>query len=623
MFKRSHSSKPSNSISNSARKKLIQDVQSNFFDELKELQRPAHNQLTIILDQLIPSGLTVSKASTHLNHQLLIYNDPQPQPIWIKLDRGNGSLIPTLYTLLKYPNLLPILPTTKLVLGKLTQGADLMVPGLLKSDLQSIQHLKKGALVSIAESTDQLHDHIWAVGSLAVDAIDLLSAQSGKAVITIHTRNDSLWNAGSQQIPAQLEIPPIPEALESSVVEQLPLQNLSIHDSSSHPTEPAIDVPSPTTPKLPADEVDRILSSALLLNLWTGQLDSELPMPASYFYSNYILPSRPFDCPRSIGVKDSSAKSLSKWLKILQKKQVLTIKEDRKGGETLIMTVNGSHPDLQGFVKYRTIADQERQDPNQPQQGDNQKQTSSTLLSCSRLTKTVITPLFKVRKVAEGLNWVVETEIDPEGLHTRQTIKEHLNTYLSRQLELQKQREKLVDQSLIQPDPLLMKALLLGHNRNDGTINKRMNRNQILELLLRGSFDPWWRLERNDELVVEKKGDYPTIVLKLKKKSGSKQATLITGLELFGIDPVQLSKELKTLCAGSTTTRPAPPDVSSKIPKEVLKPCRSLSSHNGTNDGPRVGSTLIEVECQGDQRQFLKQTLVKSCSIPRDFVQVI
>ncbi|KAI9624414.1 hypothetical protein KEM48_008997 [Puccinia striiformis f. sp. tritici PST-130] len=122
MFKRAHSTKPGTRITGSARKKLISSINQE------------------IAAQALPPSISISRAYTHLKEQISIYYDDQPNPIYFQAE---SRLVPTIYTLLEHPRLLPILETNSVVLDKLTNGADLMRPGLLRTDLQKITHLKK------------------------------------------------------------------------------------------------------------------------------------------------------------------------------------------------------------------------------------------------------------------------------------------------------------------------------------------------------------------------------------------------------------------------------------------------------------------------------------------------
>lgn len=90
MFKRPHQTKPAAPISSSARKKLINEACSAFFCHNPLL--PAQKNL---VQKLIPEGLRMARVSTHLNNSLLLYTDMDGQPLWFKLDKGQGILVPS------------------------------------------------------------------------------------------------------------------------------------------------------------------------------------------------------------------------------------------------------------------------------------------------------------------------------------------------------------------------------------------------------------------------------------------------------------------------------------------------------------------------------------------------
>ncbi|MBW0498240.1 hypothetical protein O181_037955 [Austropuccinia psidii MF-1] len=647
MFKRSHSVKPFNSITNSARKKLIKDSLINFSsnssnpsnldhqDHLKENDNHRDIDLVSALNQLIPSGLRLCKAFTHLNQKLLIYSDLDQQPIWFQIDKpGNLQLIPTIYTLLKYPKLLPIINTNQHVLSKLTGGADLMIPGITKVERHKLKDLKKDTLISIGV-IDQPHQ-IWAVGLLAQDGNDLLKSDTGKAVLILHTQDDFLWKSGNQRIPNPLLIPSS-DSIESKnsnnnmQKDQDPAQSHLLHSQNyansnkniqedvkctqsfpfntesaetfakplqqtenliqSSPINPAPELNSklisPSTPS----QVDEILVSALLLSMSQFDYESQLPMIGSLFYSHHIQPFRPADCPRSLGIKDSSAKNLTKWLKLMQKRGYLHLKEDRKLGQTFIVSINSSHPDVEKVVKYRTLADEERKDSSRQQsvsQSDGPKS--------SQLAPTTITTLFKAVNNSPQWHWLNATNLDPQGLHTREEIKTTILDHLENSLPERERNKKLV-----QPSQLLSKALMMN------PIMPMTRLEMMNELLLK--LQAWWKLERAGEVLALCHGEAPSILLRM-KKTGAKKSTLLTGLELVGLDPTIFAKELKTLCAGSTTTHSAPPSISSTIPKKLWT-------------GTPGNLMATEIECQGDQRNMIRNYLIENFEISKSIIQII
>ncbi|KAH9441476.1 hypothetical protein Pst134EB_030144 [Puccinia striiformis f. sp. tritici] len=596
MFKRAHSTKPGTRITGSARKKLISSINQE------------------IAAQALPPSISISRAYTHLKEQISIYYDDQPNPIYFQAE---SRLVPTIYTLLEHPRLLPILETNSVVLDKLTNGADLMRPGLLRTDLQKITHLKKNDLVAISSAGHG----IWAVGSLAADVLDLLDSETGKAVITLHTRNDFLWNSGSKKIPA-----PSAGGDDTHQPELEPKDaNLDTQPESELESKDEKQELKPTP-----DQMDKYLISALKTSIIRGKIDqSKLPIPISLFYSDYILPYRPIDCPKLYGVKDSTFKNLSKWIKFLARNDYLGFKEDRKG-EGVIVSVNRIHPELGKFSMSKTIYDQEKLDTKnrllleQSQQTTDQlkEDASSSWISDWNIPTTEITELYKVKSNEDGiLEWIELTKLKSDELYKLNQIKESLNEYLDRHLKTNQGTVKTLNRNLITPDPILLKAI------PGLSVHKPVTRPFLLDSLLVNGFEKWWKFEQNQALLILKKGDQiPKVTLKMKKKSGNKLTTLISGVEVFGIDPIRLSKELKILCAGSTTINPIPPD----------HPLHKLFTHKEINSllaahhaqlhhhpGASNSNGFVQVLCQGDHRKFIQDLLVAKFLIHKNFIDLI
>lgn len=65
------------------------------------------------------------------------------------------------------------------------------------------------------------------------------------------------------------------------------------------------------------------------------------------------MPCRPIDVGTEVDIKKSSWKKLQKFLKAMEKAGLLKTKEQR--GETMVISVNFSHPSLQELRKYKTM----------------------------------------------------------------------------------------------------------------------------------------------------------------------------------------------------------------------------------------------------------------------------
>ncbi|KAH9814709.1 hypothetical protein DFH28DRAFT_970915 [Melampsora americana] len=474
----------------------------------------------------------MARVSTHLKSPLLLYTDVVGEPLWLKLDKGEGILVPSLYTILKFPNLLPILPTNQAVLEKLTGGADLMIPGVSQSTKDNLKGLASRTLVTISDFDSGAP---WAVGYLELSGDELAMSVTGKAVVTIHAKDDFLWQSGSKSPPVELKLDTGTDVTGEKILED-PSQAELCQEVQSLELQPAVVPQKSPSLKLPTDDVDNILHNALR-RCMVDEPPSALPMPASAFYSNYILPLRPHDCPKTVGVKDSSFKTLLKWLKAMQKKELLVVKEERKGGELMVCSLNLKHDSLDSAFTYRTMADAEQQAVRHAGAGSNS--TDVIILSeTAPTTSIVMSQVFKAanpaqKRLFESLN------LDPRGLHDRQTIRAALNK--SPTLKGSAQR-------LIVADPVLAEAI--GSDKPCDPCTREKLFSGLIDAL-----DHWWRMSKGSEVILEKKGPVPMIEMSLKRGGCNKYATKIAGLEVYEIDPVRLAKQLRTMCAVSTSSR--------------------------------------------------------------------
>ena len=176
----------------SDRRKLRQEILSLYptltEESLSEVLAPKEGST--------PGGeeLITSKILTHGGDHIILYLKAS-QPIFFRL----GSLLfPTVYTLWKFPRLLPSLTTHGAVMKKLFNAADLMLPGVLDS-LESLPVVQKGDIMSIVLN----HNCIpLAVGVSMLSSKDMaLSGMRGKGINTIHTYGDTLWAFGSKEEP--------------------------------------------------------------------------------------------------------------------------------------------------------------------------------------------------------------------------------------------------------------------------------------------------------------------------------------------------------------------------------------------------------------------------------------
>lgn len=73
--------------------------------------------------QLVPDGIQAAKFVTHIEEHGTLYTSDN-QPLWIRLGKGkDDTVVPTVYSLWKFPFLLPTLTTWMPVIEKLIGGA--------------------------------------------------------------------------------------------------------------------------------------------------------------------------------------------------------------------------------------------------------------------------------------------------------------------------------------------------------------------------------------------------------------------------------------------------------------------------------------------------------------------
>jgi translation initiation factor 2D len=348
---------------------------------------------------ITPEGLQSAKFTSHIEEPGILYTDNEGTPLWFKIGAGkNGSIIvPTgkrinrmksvvplllmslltitslVYTLWKFPNLVPGLTTWNPVVDKLRNGADLMIPGVITANNTEVPDLEEGALVTIFARGNK---YPLGVGTMAISARAIVSSRGslpprGKAVHILHVHDDQLWAMGTKSdLPAdwsQGNKVPLDEEYESSGEEDdkdvgelaNDLESASVTDRkgkarASDDQDPQHDVDNEDQALeervveaivLSTEEVDRYLQDALLQVLKfkiTEEVSKELlPMSSSTLYSSYVLPNRARGRAAEADIKKSSWKKLAKWLKAVEKQDLIKCKEVR--GELVLLSINWGH----------------------------------------------------------------------------------------------------------------------------------------------------------------------------------------------------------------------------------------------------------------------------------------
>ncbi|TFK97828.1 hypothetical protein BDV98DRAFT_513248 [Pterulicium gracile] len=625
MFKKPPQSiKPATPLRSSDRRKLRgRIVDSSGGDATKLSSEDA--------DAVCPDGLMAAKFVAHAGESGTLYLDPTTNdPLWISLGKGggvmDGELVPTLYTLFKRPNLLPWVSTPSAVIPVLVGGADLMIPGVIHhpESLGERQLLTVRQYIHPEEKGDAVRISApLAVGRAALTfGPNALEGKKGKAVLVIHTWKDALWGLGSSwpdgKMPEGSALVKGGSEVEVNGSDEEGENDLDLGDVDSGVKELSILDPAPDEEKSLAaqtrspQDVSTLLRSALLQFLSTQPplQPASFPIPATTFYTSYILPFRPAallaepdpTLLRSIDLKHSSHKSLSQFLKSLQKEGLIKLKpapsqggkkSSGGGGEVLIVSVDKAHKDVVGHRAFGTVRDWEEKAAKRGGSVGGGAAAGGEVGG-----GVVVTELYKVSGGSGALTELFESltphPTRPPGTYTLPEIKAHIMSYIDAKNLVNANERGWVN---VGEDAVLCAALGGGN-----TIPEFMKREEVITKVV-GRMAGLWEMVsgvEGRERVVRK--TRPTIHITTKAHHGGrKHTTYVTGLEpwdavLRGLGAENMGEEWRRVCAGATSVQPV------------------------TGGGEATKGTM-EVSVQGKQSKVVMESLVKK-GVPKKWIQV-
>lgn len=269
-------------------------------------------------------------------------------------------------------------------------------------------------------------------------------------------------------------------------------------------------------PRSPQEIMDELLEHAFLQSWKTSAKKAELPMLTSNLFRVHMMAQCPKD--KTLDVKKSSYKKLSKFLAKMAKEKVIEVKELQKGVES-VTKVNLEHELIQRcrVVKVDRTADDE--------------QDKEEVLPCDRpYEPPKITELFTVSgntlaffklaglKKGDALN----------GVEVREAVKKYVK---------ENDLQDLNNRSVVNLDPALAGVVL---NKGENGVTSLVWEEVLSRLQAKMSTAYAMQFEGFPAQV--RKGKLDPVEISTATRSGNKKVTLVHNLDLYRIDPVQFAQ---------------------------------------------------------------------------------
>ncbi|XP_070496816.1 eukaryotic translation initiation factor 2D [Chironomus tepperi] len=523
--------------------------------------------------QVFPNKASYSavKIITHAEQQVTVYTADK-RPMLFELQ---DKLYPTLYTLWILPRLVPYFTTHPQVVPRLYNGADLMMPGVVKegSDLKSFGRFQKNDIVAINLTSNS---SAIAVGTLARSSEDLyMAGGQGICVKSLHVFGDKLWGMEAtvtQQVPLngpvlkapslnnQQDFPSLgsdPSPQVDNVVQQI--ENINIESSTENiSTQEQGDNESEEIQVNPDKVLKNMFLSALKLN--RKDISNTMPILVGTFYPLYVQKQVQPNPDKPITVKDTSYKKLSTFMKKMSDEGFIVVREENKGVEKII-SINYDHPELISHIPQK---------PNNSTDDANKNSETSSHLLLTKMTELYVVndstkKLFNSLGVADG------KALD------KLEIKNYVKDYVS--------RNKLINattKEVILNDVLV--EICVGKRENDEPISMKLeNVIAIVQSQMNETFEM-----RSQAGGLAKGGKRAIIQITTATRMGNKKVTLVSNLESFGINIESFSKACKVGVQASTAM--------TKVP----------------------GTNINQFQIQGNHVRFIYNLLTDTYKVPKN-----
>jgi len=632
MFKKKPNFKSLAPLRSSDRRKLVDQIIKEYQLEVPQEseggdERNHSTGINVFRNSLLPDGALSANFTTTAGTDLklvkgTIYVGAHPgeeqRILWIKLD--SGKIVPTVYTLWRHPQIVPLLHTPDIVIQKMQEGADLNIPGLARGPPFPARAVE-GAAVAIARYENPSVPVVLGICEIDVASLKEVRGQKGHAVRPIHWEGDEAWDwsqnsqggrAGPEQIQAWYsdEMAGIEESTQGLEVGDDPRANddedggvALVPDSlwSAQTSKPQngenTGTEAPVAKEWTTPEIDDAFRKAFLYACHHAKQQDktephhgiDFPVTQSRLISDMISPYLPIHTPEdaaALQMKKTSWKNAKKFIKTLDK-QLLLKSKDRNGGETVILDIDFNDQSIVGFTPYRLPKKQSAG----AEAGGAAAGASSGAADISLGQKLKRVTLLKPKAAFAP----IFAGSDAKSYYLPQEIKPVVTHYVEEEALIDPKNKRLVSLN-----PVLANAIFDSSSSIDREVLAKgtVPREALIDRVIQGC-SSYWAILRNDESkddVKPKAGQPPNVKIQLETRTGNKTATKVWGIEVFHIHPQALAEELQKACASSTSV------------------------------GQQVGSSpkapIMEIMVQGPQKDIIIKALEKR-GLRKEWVEVI
>lgn len=505
MFRKCHKIKSNTKLRSSERKKFLTKVLENF--KLNDDN----------ISSLFPSKETVTnlKIISHSSDLISIYIC-QGTPLFFEHEE---NIYPTIFLLWQIPNLTPYIKVHSGVVPKLSNGADLMIPGIVTQQ----DHLRENNYPPYTLAYINTENNMAAVGvgvTLVNSSEMVIPGCKGKAVQLLHVVGDELFKIDE----AHKEIPVL-EFSSGKIQSETCEEKLVKAANEIHLSESAeCDSETPKESEQPMT-MDDLLLYSFIKGVKRSTSVLTLPILTNIFYKNFVIESVPKNM--ILDLKKTKYKKLSAFLAEMSEKGIISL-ETTKGVQSIVF-INYEHEIFHNF-------DDKYKDEDVCK---NEEQSKTVEIIEKKIINGAVDKIFIKSNYRKG------------DCLTEQQIRKCVTEYVK--------NEGLQD--INAQDTICLNGVLCDILQTKDTHIIWKDLFESIYKKMGNSYEI--RLPNNQ--VILGKGKLLPIELKVVVKTSNKKVTLVNNLELYGININEFSKECQHGVAASCTINTLPNNKSNQF----------------------------------------------------------